>query len=143
MKPAVLRHEFVQSVPEQLDEGVLYVSMTHATALHKCCCGCGTEVVTPLTPTDWALTFNGETVSLDPSIGNWSFACRSHYWIRQGRVRWAAQLSDREISMLRARQRLANNLYYGGYAPVHGPTAEPTPPRRSRRRWWQSWRPED
>ncbi|MFC4855982.1 DUF6527 family protein [Actinophytocola glycyrrhizae] len=24
--------------------------------------------------------FNGETVSLSPSIGNWSFPCRSHYY---------------------------------------------------------------
>ena len=31
---------------------------------------------------------NGMT-TLDPSIGNWSFACRSHYFMRKGRVVWA------------------------------------------------------
>jgi len=34
-------------------------------------------VVTPLSPTGWSLIFDGETVSLYPSIGNWNFPCRS------------------------------------------------------------------
>ena len=140
MKTVVLRHEFVETVPQHLDEGVLYVSMLYATAVHRCCCGCGTEVVTPLSPTDWQMTFNGETVSLNPSIGNWSFKCRSHYWIRQGRITWGTQLSGREIAALRAGQRLEKDRYYKGAAAHHGATtAEPTPPA-SRRRWWQFWR---
>lgn len=84
-----LTHEFVEFLPERLQEGVLYVSVAYATATHKCCCGCGHEVVTPLTPTDWKLIFDGETVTLDPSIGNWSFPCQSHYWIRRNGVQWA------------------------------------------------------
>ena len=43
-----------------------------ATSAHSCCCGCGEEVVAPLTPTDWKMTFDGETTSLRPSIGNWT-----------------------------------------------------------------------
>ncbi|WP_417924835.1 DUF6527 family protein [Collimonas pratensis] len=27
---------------------------------------------------DWSLTYDGKTVSLDPSIGNWSLPCRAH-----------------------------------------------------------------
>jgi Family of unknown function (DUF6527) len=84
-----LIHKFVKSVPETLEQGVLYVSVEYATAIHKCCCGCGNEVVTPLSPKDWKLTFDGETVSLYPSIGNWNFGCRSHYWITKNRVEWA------------------------------------------------------
>jgi hypothetical protein len=49
-------------------------------------CGCGKEVVTPLSPTDWSVTFNGKTVSFDPSIGNWNFKCQSHYWIKENKV---------------------------------------------------------
>jgi hypothetical protein len=52
----------------------------------KCACGCGKEVVTPLSATDWKLIFDGKTVSLDPSIGNWGFPCRSHYWVRNNRM---------------------------------------------------------
>jgi len=92
-----VRHEFVRSVPDRLDDGVLYVSVEFATAIHKCCCGCGMQVVTPFSPTDWRLTFDGTAVSLDPSIGNWSFACKSHYWIIGNRVRWASRWLPNQI----------------------------------------------
>src|ERR1039458_6166357 len=84
-----LSHKFVEFVPNVLEKGVLYVSITYGTASHLCCCGCGREVVTPITPTGWKLIFDGETVSLHPSIGNWNFPCRSHYWISNNRVEWA------------------------------------------------------
>jgi Family of unknown function (DUF6527) len=71
--------QFVEFMPKLLDDGVLYVSMTYATASHRCFCGCGMKVVTPLSPTDWRLTFDGDSLSLHPSIGNWSYPCRSHY----------------------------------------------------------------
>ncbi|MBA3377012.1 MAG: hypothetical protein H0U00_14580 [Actinobacteria bacterium] len=100
-----LRHEFVEHIPEELEEGVLYVSITYATAAHKCACGCGREVITPFTPTDWEMTFDGETISLAPSIGNWNFECQSHYWIRRGRVRWARRWSREEIDRGRARDK--------------------------------------
>ena len=93
-----LDHEFVEFIPDQLVPGKLYISLEYATAVHQCCCGCGNEVVTPLSPTDWKLIFNGEAVSLHPSIGNWSFDCRSHYWIRDGVVSWAEQWSPEQIA---------------------------------------------
>lgn len=82
-------HRFVEFMPEKLEEGVIYISLQYALASHRCACGCGEEVVTPLSPHDWQLIFNGETVSLYPSIGNWRFRCRSHYWIDQNRAEWA------------------------------------------------------
>ncbi len=106
-----LGHEFVERIPERLEEGVLYVSILYATAMHLCACGCGREVVTPLTPTDWEIAFNGETVSLSPSIGNWSFQCQSHYWIRRGRVRWARWMSREEIERSRERDRRRKERY--------------------------------
>lgn len=87
--------EFVEFAPPELKEGVLYVSMIYASAVHRCCCGCGEKVVTPFSPTDWKLTFDGDSVSLHPSIGNWSFKCRSHYWIERNAVKWADQLIKR------------------------------------------------
>jgi hypothetical protein len=108
-----LTHEFVEFIPDVLKDGTLYVSVQYATVVHKCCCGCGKEVVTPLSPTDWKLIFDGKTISLDPSIGNWSFDCQSHYWIRNNRVRWAAQWSSEEIAAGRARDRVAKERYFG------------------------------
>jgi hypothetical protein len=84
----ILVHKFVKSVPDTLEDGVIYVSVEYASAIHKCCCGCGHEVVTPFSPTDWQLAFDGRSISLCPSIGNWSFKCQSHYWIRNNQVKW-------------------------------------------------------
>ncbi len=81
-----LEHRFVEHIPERLEAGILYVSMEYATSAHSCCCGCGEEVVAPFTPTDWKMTFDGETVSLRPSIGNWTLKCRSHYVIDRSKV---------------------------------------------------------
>jgi hypothetical protein len=115
-----LSHEFVEFIPEQLQEGVLYVSTAYATATHRCFCGCGREVVTPLSPTDWKLTFDGETVSLSPSIGNWSFPCRSHYWIEANKVQWCGEMSRKAIDAGRVRDRQLKTAYFGGEQTPHG-----------------------
>lgn len=104
-RTGTFNHELVEHIPEELEDGIIYISMPFATAAHRCACGCGQEVVTPFTPTDWEMTFDGETVSLSPSIGNWNFACQSHYWIERGRVRWARRWSREEIDRGRARDR--------------------------------------
>jgi hypothetical protein len=98
-----LTHRFVKSVPEQLESGVLYVSIEYDTTIHLCACGCGNQVVLPLHPTAWRLTYNGETVSMAPSVGNWSFPCRSHYWIERGQVRWAPAWTDDQVTAGRER----------------------------------------
>jgi hypothetical protein len=81
-----IQHKFVEFIPDTLEEGILYITLEYATALHKCACGCGMEVVTPLSPNDWKMIFNGKAVSLYPSIGNWQFTCRSHYWIENNQI---------------------------------------------------------
>ncbi len=113
MQGETLTHEFVEFIPDCLKDGTLYVSMQYATVVHKCCCGCGEEVVTPLSPTGWKLIFDGKTISLDPSIGNWSFECRSHYWIRSNKVRWVARWSEDVSDAERAHDRLAKARYFG------------------------------
>jgi hypothetical protein len=97
-----VQHKFVEFIPEVLEEGILYISIPYATAVHKCVCGCGNEVVTPLSPTDWKLIYDGETVSLSPSIGNWSFQCQSHYWLENNKVRHSSRWSRNEIEEGRA-----------------------------------------
>lgn len=111
-RAAILKHEFVEYIPANLMDGTVYVSMNYAVAQHRCCCGCGNKVITPFSPTDWELTFNGESISLDPSIGNWSFPCQSHYWITRNRVRWAGQWSLEEIETARTQDQLAKEEYF-------------------------------
>ena len=96
-----LIYRFIKHIPRDIQEGTLYISMEFSTAIHKCCCGCGQEVVTPLSPTDWQLFFDGKSISLDPSIGNWSFACKSHYWIKHNKVIWAPRWSQKRIDLSR------------------------------------------
>lgn len=101
-----IRHEFVEFIPDSLHPGVLYISIPYATTAHLCMSGCGNEVVLPLSPQQWKLTFDGRTVSLAPSVGNWSFECQSHYWITRDSIRWARQMSKEAIASTReARSR--------------------------------------
>lgn len=106
MKVNRLEHRFVASVPEQIDPGLLYISLDFATMMHLCACGCGREVVTPLSPKDWRITYDGQSVSVHPSVGSWSLPCRSHYVIKRGKIRWAGDWSDEKIEMGRRADQL-------------------------------------
>ena len=103
---------FVVAIPQVLEPGVLYVSMEYGTVVHSCCCGCGREVITPLTPTDWHLSYDGEGISLWPSVGNWSFPCQSHYVITRNRVIESGSWSTERIEAERSRDRAAKLDYY-------------------------------
>lgn len=105
MTVKVFRAEFVEFVPPDREEGVLYISTTYRTAVHSCACGCGLKVVTPIRPSGWHLLWDGDSASLKPSIGNWGFPCRSHYFIRAGRVHWAPQWSPAQVNSGAARDR--------------------------------------
>lgn len=104
-RPETVNPVFVDEIPSQLTTGNLYVSMRYGTAVHLCCCGCRGEVVTPFSPTDWKLSYDGESISLHPSIGNWSLACESHYWIIGNDIHWAEHWSRERIAAGRAFDR--------------------------------------
>jgi hypothetical protein len=109
----VLAHKFVEFIPRELEPNTIYISIPYATVIHNCCCGCGNRIVTPLSPAEWKLTFDGRTVSLEPSIGNWRYPCRSHYWIRNNRVVWSDDWSDEEVTAARRRDDSAIAGLYG------------------------------
>lgn len=135
MKPEiVLAYEFVEYIPEQLKEWTLYISMAYATVVHKCCCGCGREVVTPLSPSGWQLTFDGKSVSLYPSIGSWSLPCQSHYIITRNKVAWAGQWTKEQIASGRAAEAKAREWYYAAAQSAPGQAATPAPLSTGNRR---------
>lgn len=107
-----LQHKFVEFIPKAVEEGVLYISVEYCTAIHKCVCGCGNEVVTPISPTDWKLTFDGKSVSLYPSIGNWNFACQSHYWIKNSDVLFADRWTKEQIRMGRENDSIRKRVFF-------------------------------
>lgn len=106
MKTNTIRAEFVEFVPDLLDDGVLYISERYKTASHKCCCACGEEVVIPLGPADWSVRIDGGKVSMHPSIGNWRFRCRSHYVIWRDQVVWAGAMKAEQIAQVELRDRV-------------------------------------
>jgi len=149
MRHQTLEHRFVRNVPRELEPGVLYLSMEYATAVHSCCCGCGERVVTPFTPTDWRMTFDGDTVSLHPSVGNWNQDCRSHYVIERNLVIGAGSWSRAQIEAERRRDKRAKAAYFaaseGGCSPEHphqspdAPFAADSQPPNSTWSWLWRW----
>jgi hypothetical protein len=138
----ILKHEFVEFIPGELKQGTIYISTRFGTASHLCVCGCGNKVVTPLRPTDWRLIFDGKTISLDPSIGNWSFPCQSHYWIRNNRIRWASQWSKDRIEISRVYDRMAKDTYFGVVdtlddLPITTQNSEAVKPSQTERGFWR------
>lgn len=112
MRSTRLEPVFVDTMPPELGTGELYVSMIYATTVHLCACGCGNKVVLPLGPAEWQLTYDGESVSLTPSVGNWEFPCRSHYWIRSNAIRWAAPWTSEQVEAGRRRDAAALDTYH-------------------------------
>lgn len=112
-------HQFVEAAPKTLDPGVLYVSIRHKSVLHLCACGCGFEVVTPLAPHRWQLLFDGETVTLEPSVGNSSLPCRSHYFITNNEIDWHRPMTYKAIAWARKRdQRAVEGAFGSAEAPT-------------------------
>ena len=128
-----LDHKFVKYIPKVLKPNIVYISIEYKTCSHLCCCGCGMKVVTPLSPTDWEIRFNGKEVSLYPSIGNWSFECRSHYWIKNNSIKWAYQMSENEIEALRKYDRIKKNQYFGETKTIS------SLPQKKKRNLWKNF----
>lgn len=121
---------FVEYVPDELTDGVLYVSIRFRTAVHRCCCGCGNEIATPLHPDRWQLLFDGLAVSLFPSIGNWGHPCKSHYFVRSNRVEWAQRFTPQQISAVRERDRREREVRISADETERSAAAIEVPPRR-------------
>lgn len=131
MKPTrPIRHAFVEFIPGEREADILYVSMQYATAVHNCFCGCGLKVVTPLHPTAWRLMFDGQSISLSPSVGNWNFPCRSHYWIRNGNVVWAGDMTSADIKLGRMQDQAMRDQYFGNAAALGDEPVQAALPQR-------------
>jgi hypothetical protein len=107
-----IRLEAVEFMPAQLESGVLYVSKKYRTAAHLCACGCGEKVRTQLGDLGWSLTKGRSGPTLYPSIGNWQKPCRSHYFIRDGRVLWQRNWTDEEVLRGRWAEEVRRDAYF-------------------------------
>lgn len=92
---------------DELEPGVVYISLKYGCTKHLCCCGeCGWETHmsirsfegdenTPQRQEDdtlwsngWSCSVKDGKVTFGPSVGNFQFPCKSHYWIQDGKVVW-------------------------------------------------------
>jgi hypothetical protein len=104
--------EAVEFMPTQLEPGILYVSEKYRTAAHLCACGCGEKIRTQLGNLGWRLTEGHSGPTLYPSIGNWQKPCRSHYYIRNGRVIWQPSWTDSEIVEGRLAEQMRRDAHF-------------------------------
>lgn len=111
MKSQKITPVFAEFIPQLVEENTLYISDEYSIAVHLCCCGCGEKVVTPLSPVDWRYKVGPNGVSLYPSIGNWDYACRSHYVIRDNSVIWANTMSETQIKLVKQRDYADKQAY--------------------------------
>lgn len=89
---------FVEQIPEKLDNNKLYVCIKYNIAAHRCACGCGTEIFTPISKKfGWTLSYDGENASLKPSIGNGNYSCHSHYFLKDGTVQWLTPIKSDSV----------------------------------------------
>jgi hypothetical protein len=89
-----ITYTFVDSAPERLRPGTMYISTKYRAIVHLCLCGCLEKVVLNLDSDadSWCFTYDGRSISIDPSVGNIGLPCRSHYIVRKNRVRWLPPL---------------------------------------------------
>ncbi len=102
-----LTPKFVELIPansEELMQGIIYICAKHKTVVHRCPCGCGGLSEFVLSPTRFRMTYDGDSVTFSPSVGNPHLGCRSHYWIRGNQIEWCLPMQDWEISHARERE---------------------------------------
>lgn len=96
-----LRLVRVEELPDSLNRRSLYVAGEGPHlwfAAFICPCGCGAAVQLSLMPEGrprWTLTEHDDgTATLNPSIWR-TKGCRSHFWVRRGRIEWVEVPSHR------------------------------------------------
>jgi hypothetical protein len=93
MKIFELESIFVEEIPEEIEEGKIYISEKYGTTTHLCACGCMGKTITPLKEVwgdGWDLFRNQDKVTLRPSIGNWAGQSpyHAHYYITENKIEW-------------------------------------------------------
>lgn len=91
IKKVEVTTKFITTVPDFLEQNVIYISERHHTAIHLCLCGCGNKSVTPFRRNfgskefGWSIAIaKGYGVTIMPSILNTNCPNRTHYIITNG-----------------------------------------------------------
>lgn len=79
---------FVDTMPDTLKRGEVYICERYNTSQHICLCGCDNKVVMPLGGGQWweLVKEKDGSVSFIGSVGNYNFPCQSHYVITKNKA---------------------------------------------------------
>jgi hypothetical protein len=87
-----LTPQFVEYMPDVIEDGILYISQRFSVAIHKCAGGCGIQAVMDISnwgdspwKNGWRMTINDNLISFSPSI---LCPCKAHYFIENNEIRW-------------------------------------------------------
>ena len=127
---------FLAVIPAELESAKLYISIEYGSVLHLCCCGCGRTVSTPLSPVQWRITYDGQCVSLHPSVESDGFPCESHYVIRSNRVDWVEHLPKESAQSRRLADHRAVEAYFESRTPAKNASVGVSDTDRRLRRSW-------
>lgn len=85
IKQVTATPEFVEFIPEKLEEKIFYISKEYGVMCHLCLCGCGNKTCIPVgdiqTERDWQMIENNGMVTFKPSLLHSQLDCKSHYII--------------------------------------------------------------
>ena len=86
---------FVDTIPAgKRTEGEILISIKYGIASLACPCGCGNAMDLPIEPHRWSIKWDGEHISMSPSISSSRTQCKSHYWITDNRILWAQPIGE-------------------------------------------------
>jgi len=92
--PQWFSHAAIEDSPDELEPQCVYLvgeDGQYWSAAFLCPCGCKAVIQLSLIPDDkprWRATLKGKKLTLHPSVWR-NTGCRSHFFIRDGRVIWA------------------------------------------------------
>lgn len=112
MKTLNIKLVEVDSMPRELEPNILYYSERFGTASHLCACGCGAKIRTPIDVNEWSIVKTEQGPTLHPSVGNWQKECKSHYYIRKGKIVWCGAWTEKQIQEGRYREQQARIDHY-------------------------------
>jgi hypothetical protein len=99
----IYSYQAVERIPKVLCDGVVYHNEDFQLAELLCACGCGHRV-TLLVPDSHQVSSEGGLATIRPSIAVCDAACKSHYFITAGKVRWLPAFTQAQASNLMRNQ---------------------------------------
>lgn len=92
MRLSEIEPVFCDEIPNEIEEGKLYISDLYEVSVHLCACGCKQKTVMPLGSGEWNYSSSPDKkiVSFNPSIGNFNGEnpYHAHYYITNNKIVW-------------------------------------------------------